>query len=79
MEYLFIDKKQYSNNNYYYNVLLKKKGKIYRSLYDEIVKWGREIKLNIKLFFPRSFQRFQNPRIHRRTFLLSSAESDRSS
>lgn len=38
MEYLFTDKKQCSNNNYYYNVLLKKKGKIYRSLYDEIVK-----------------------------------------
>ena len=38
MEYLFTDKKQCSNNNYYYNVLFKKKGKIYRSLYDEIVK-----------------------------------------
>lgn len=43
MEYLFIDKKQYSNNNYYYNVLFKKKGKIYRSLYDEIIKWEKEI------------------------------------
>lgn len=43
MEYLFTDKKQCSNNNYYYNVLFKKKGKIYRSLYDEIIKWEKEI------------------------------------